>query len=84
LFGIVIVGVLYIIFSNILYGQITPLIYPSIAAINSTTSGVNTTQLATTLNLINTVWMAFPLVFILGLILWAFMASQRPQPVVYQ
>jgi len=75
--GIFIVSLVYIMFSYVLYGQITPAIYPGIEAINSTSSMVNLTQMNATINLINVVWMMWPLLFIFGLILWAFAASQK-------
>jgi len=79
LIGIFIVGLLYVIFSYVLFGQITPVIYPQIQAINATASGLNSTQLDNTLNIISTVWMLFPLIFIFGLIFWAFVASQKTE-----
>jgi len=77
LIGIFIVGIVYTVFTYVLYGNITPALYPSIEAINGTSSMVNTTQMNNTINIINMVWYVWPLMFIFGLIFWAFVASQK-------
>lgn len=77
LVGIFVVGLMYTIFSQVLYGYITPTFYPQLDAIDNTTSGVNTTAMHTTINLLNLVWTIFPLIFVFALILYGFMASQR-------
>ena len=75
--GIFVVGLVYIIMSYVLYGQITPVIYPKLAAINETVSGVNVTAMQTTINIINVVWIVWPLIFIFGLIFWGIVRSQK-------
>jgi len=75
--GIFIVGLVYIVFSYVLYGQITTVIYPKISEINETSSGVNKTAIQNTINIINVVWMLWPLIFIFGLILYGIVRSQK-------
>jgi hypothetical protein len=76
LFGIFIVGFIYIIFSDVIYGWVTPQIYPHLAAIDES-SGVNVTMLHNTINLVNLSWYLFPLIMIFGLIFYGFIRAQK-------
>lgn len=75
--GIFIVALVYIIFSRIIFGNITPTFYPQLQEINETTSGVNKTAMFQTWNLIVVIWYLWPLIFIFGLIFYGIVRSQK-------
>ena len=73
---IFIIGLLYVVFSYVIYGNLTPAIYPALNALDNS-SGINVTALHHTIDLINLVWLTFPLMMMFAVILYGFMASQR-------
>lgn len=75
--GIFIVALVYIIFSNVIFGSITPQFFPQLQAIDPTTSGVNTTALFQTWNLVAMVWYLWPLIFVFSLIFYGIVRSQK-------
>ena len=77
--GIFVIGLLYAIFSDVIYGWITPAIFPHLSAIDPVTSGVNTTAMFATWNIINMVWYVFPIILIFALLLYGVIRSQEKE-----
>lgn len=77
LFGIFIIGAVYIIFSYVLYSDVA-----GIANIVNT-STINSTQAQSTISIVSTVWRWWPLPLIVGLIIYGIVASQRREPDSY-
>lgn len=77
LFGIFIIGGVYIIFSYVLYSDVA-----GIANIVNT-STINSTQAQSTISIVSTVWRWWPLPLIVGLIIYGIVASQRREPDSY-
>jgi hypothetical protein len=75
LLAIGVVSMVYIIFSYIIYST------NGIAnLVNTSSEVINNTRAQSTLNIINIVWQYWPLIFIVGLIMYGFVASQRREP----
>ena len=81
LVAIFVIGLFYVLFSYVIYGQLKPLIIPQLNALNSTT--LNTTGMQQTINMIDMVWTWWPLILICGLIVYGFVASQKREPDQY-
>jgi len=77
LFSIGIFGILYIIMSQVIFGNITPALYPQFQLINDTESMVNKTAMFASINFLTLIWEVLPFIFILGMLLYAMLASQR-------
>lgn len=77
LFGIFIIGAVYIIFSYVLYSDVA-----GIANIVNT-STINSTQAQSTISIVSTVWRWWPLPLIVGLVIYGIVASQRREPDSY-
>jgi len=80
--GIFLIGMFYLIFTNVLYVHVSPVLRPEINALNETTA-FNKTQALATYDLIHTIWRWWPLVLIFGLIFYGVVASQRREPDQY-
>lgn len=74
LVGLFVVGMVYMLFSYVLYSDQVGLEN----IVNSSTW--NNTQAQNTLTNINMAWRMWPLVFIVGLIMWGIVSSQRREP----
>jgi len=70
--GIFVVGLWYLIFSYILYNQIQSFVNPSIA-----NSSVNTTGVQNSLSLLQTTWTYWPLIFLIGMVVFGLYAAQK-------
>lgn len=77
LVSIFVIGLVYIIFSYVLYSDTVGLAH----IVN--TSTINNTDAQSTLAQINTVWRWWPAPFIIGLFIWGIVSSQRKEPDVY-
>jgi len=78
--GIFFVALVYIIWSQVIYVYIKPIVVPAIENMNGT---YNTTSALNTIALIDIVWQYWPLILIFGLILYGFVAAQRREPDQY-
>jgi hypothetical protein len=79
--AIFVVGLFYVVWSWVLYGQVKALIMPQINTLNSST--LNTTGMQSTINIIDIVWQYWPLIIIFGLILYGIVAAQKREPHEY-
>ena len=80
LVGIFVISLFYMIFSQVLYVHIQPLILPQLQNLSAP---VNSTQVRATLDLIEFVWQYWPLILIFGLIIYGIVASQKREPDYY-
>ena len=83
LFGIVIIGALYLIGTQILFVHIEPMIKPEIESLPDNSTGINKTEALETWETIYFVWRYFPLILLFGLILWGIVSSQKKEPDTY-
>ncbi len=76
LVALFVIGTVYIIFSWVLYGS--PGLYTMVNA-----STINDTRAQSTLNILSITWQYWPLPFVVGLILWGIVSSQKREPDSY-
>ena len=82
LVGIFVIGIVYLVMTQVFYGYIQPIVKPAFLANNASynASGVNIQRAVDTMDMIDTVWAYWPFFLIFGLLLYGIVASQKREP----
>lgn len=79
LIGLFVISLMWILFSQVIYGYVQPDVYTALTVGNTT----DTTGAVATMNIIEMVWYTWPLILIFGLLFVGIVHSQRREPDQY-
>lgn len=79
LIGIFVIGLAYLIFSQVIYEYIRPTVVSGLESLNTTAKD----RALDTINLLDIVWSYWPLILIFGLLLYGIIQAQRREPDEY-